>query len=236
MACSSTAALELISCRQKLLDSFKSGGDPSAVLTFQANLLASLHLSLRTRVDEPHYGHFDEIWDAAGLSDEGDETCRWRRLGFQSESPQYEFEESGLLGLKALARFATDHRSEFAAVRSSLPSLEVTHSCSQAIKAQLSRPEDRRCPIATVSSTITLALASHFDITSGISASPTTPAPFLLRFDEAHYLATEFFLRIWLESGAAVGDFERVATLTRSQISAALSGRWGEKAWYEVKQ
>lgn len=110
---------------QKLLDSFKSGGDPSAVLIFQANVLSSLHLSLKTCVDEPHYGLFDEIWDAAGLEEEGDETYRWRRLGFQSESPQYEFEEAGLLGLKALARFAMDHRTEFATVRSSLPAFDV---------------------------------------------------------------------------------------------------------------
>jgi engulfment/cell motility protein 1 len=32
-----------------------------------------------------------------------------------------------------------------------------------------------------------------------------------------HSLATQFFIRIWAESGAAFGDFSRVVALVRSQ-------------------
>lgn len=80
-----------------------------------------------------------------------------------------------------------------------------------------------------------LLLASHFSIDSGVSHSPTTPNPFLLRFYECHALATQFFIRIWGESGATGADFERVRTLTRSQITSVLGGQ-GEKTWFKVRQ
>ena len=41
--------------------------------------------------------------------------------------------------------------------------------------------------------------------------------PLLLEFYNVHSLATHFFLRMWAESGAAVGDFNRVVALVRSQ-------------------
>lgn len=103
------------------------------------------------------------------------------------------------------------------------------------MKEQLARPAERRCPIASASSSIALSLAAHFHITEGVSPSVTLPQPFLFRFYEVHALATQFFVRIWVESGATPGDFERVASLARSQIEAALRGRDGERAWLEVK-
>jgi hypothetical protein len=41
--------------------------------------------------------------------------------------------------------------------------------------------------------------------------------PFFLNFFKVHVLATNFFLQMWNESGAAVGDFTRVVALVRSQ-------------------
>ena len=41
--------------------------------------------------------------------------------------------------------------------------------------------------------------------------------PFFLDFYKVHTLATNFFLRMWNESGAAIGDFTRVVALVRSQ-------------------
>lgn len=100
---------------QKLLDQTK-GADLSALLSLQHQLLLSLHVALTTPIDEPHYHLFDEVWVAGELEDT-DETNRWRRLGFKTEAPQYEFEGAGLLGLKALKRFADDSQNEFAQVR-----------------------------------------------------------------------------------------------------------------------
>lgn len=100
---------------QKLLDGSK-GADSSLLLSLQASHLASLRLTLETPVAEEHYPVFDALWIASGLEDT-DESNRWRRFGFLSESPQYEFARPGLLGLKALRRFADDSQNEFSQVR-----------------------------------------------------------------------------------------------------------------------
>ena len=104
------------------------------------------------------------------------------------------------------------------------------------MREQLKRPSERRCPIASASSSIALSLAAHFNITEGVSPAPTLPLPFLFHFYECHALATLFFVRIWVESGATPGDFERVAALAKSQIAAALTGKEGERTWPEVRQ
>lgn len=74
-----------------------------------------LHQSLITPVDQEHYAYFDELWTASGLQDD-DPAHRWSRLGFKSESPQLEFDQTGVLGLKALVRFAEESQNEFATV------------------------------------------------------------------------------------------------------------------------
>lgn len=50
-------------------------------------------------------------------------------------------------------------------------------------------------------------------------ADATSPVfqPFFLNFYKVHALATNFFLQMWNESGAAIGDFTRVVALVRSQ-------------------
>lgn len=94
----------------------KRDEDLSDILSFQANLISSLHLSLTTRTFKAYYYLFDQIWDASSLPRSSDKNYRWQQLGFKSESPQLEFETTGLLGVKALARFAINHTSDFKAV------------------------------------------------------------------------------------------------------------------------
>lgn len=50
-----------------------------------------------------------------------------------------------------------------------------------------------------------------------LDSTSTTFQPFFLNFYKVHTLATQFFLRMWSESGAAFGDFTRVVALARSQ-------------------
>ncbi|GAA6003725.1 hypothetical protein JCM10207_003565 [Rhodosporidiobolus poonsookiae] len=195
-----------------------SGADLPTLLSLQTNLVAALHLALVSRVDTPTYGYFDEIWIASQLEDV-DENNRWRRLGFKTESPQFEFDATGVLGLKALAKYASDSQNEFAAT----------------LRDQQSRPESRRCPVSVVSNTITFLLSSHFDLLAGVPQTPTVPNPYLFRFFELHALVVSFFLRMWHESGATQADYERVATLTKSQISFVCAAG-GEKTWFKVRQ
>ncbi|BGO95483.1 hypothetical protein NBRC10512_007738 [Rhodotorula toruloides] len=204
----------------KLLDQTK-GADLSALLSLQHQLLLSLHVALTTPIDEPHYHLFDEVWVAGELEDT-DETNRWRRLGFKTEAPQYEFEGAGLLGLKALKRFAEDSQNEFA----------------QTLRDQLKRPEAQRLPLSTASTLVLRVLASYFEITSPPSSPPPTPSPYLFRLYELHALVVQFFARMWVESGATneEDEVERVAALTRGQAKYVLGGAGGEKSWFKVRQ
>ncbi|GAA5988208.1 hypothetical protein JCM11641_001613 [Rhodosporidiobolus odoratus] len=206
------------------------------LLTLQDALSASLHQQLLTPLSTSNYTYFDSIWIASGLEDT-DETLRWRRLGFRTESPQMEYEETGVLGLKMLARYAGEEENEFATT----------------ISDQLTRPSNRRCPIATVSSTALILLATHFDVLSPPPATPaTTPKPYLFRLPELHSLVVQFFLRMWSDSGASTamhagqgGDFERLTRLAASQVAFVLAsppsggagGAGGEgKSWSKVRQ
>lgn len=146
-----------------------------------------------------------------------------------------------MLGLKALARFAGEPTNEFGAVSSlfldSITSHKLIPPLLQSLLETLSRPADRRCPLSAVSTTVLSLLSSHFAIDSGVCPTPTKPNPFLLRFFECHALATQFFTRIWADSGATMGDFDRVKTLTASQIRSTLGGVAGEeKTWFRVRQ
>jgi hypothetical protein len=106
----------------------------------------------------------------------------------------------------------------------------------QVILEQLSRPAERRCPIARASNEIVELLSEHWMIfapacqpslirckarslvnVSSSDSTSTTYQPFFLNFYRVHALATHFFLRMWNESGSAAGDFSRIVALTRSQ-------------------
>jgi len=98
---------------------------------------------------------------------------------------------------------------------------------------QLSRPEEKRCPIGRASNEVVELLSEHwaiyapgcelvrcydrFYLNNGVDSTSTTFQPFFLDFIKVHALATHFFIRMWSESGAATGDFDRVVALVRSQ-------------------
>ncbi|KDE05624.1 hypothetical protein MVLG_03996 [Microbotryum lychnidis-dioicae p1A1 Lamole] len=208
-----------------LLDTWKEEAYIAAILGYQANVVAALHAQLVTPVDEAHYGLFDDIWTASG-SDENtvDEATKWQSLGFGTEEPQTEFKASGLLGLKTLLAFAFDRKNEFAST----------------LKNTLARPAPRRCPLAAVSTAVVLALANHFQISDDQQATrSTTLNPYVLQFNQCHALATRFSVRMWTELGATEADFERVATLMKSQIAHVLTidGSGGKeiKSWDRIR-
>ncbi|BGP17809.1 hypothetical protein JCM10213_001690 [Rhodosporidiobolus nylandii] len=206
-----------------------AGADIPTLLSLQSDLCSSLRLQLLTQIDTPHYRYFDALWIASGLEDT-DESNRWRRLGFRTESPQFEFDQTGLLGLKMLARYAGEETNEFAA----------------SIADQLTRPESRRCPISAASNTSLSLLATFFQLLTPPSAPPLSPNPYLFRFPELHALVTQFFLRMWVDSSATIEDYDRIAKLVASQIALVLgpsgpaavaeAGSGGEKSWFKVRQ
>jgi engulfment/cell motility protein 1 len=173
-------------------------------------------------VEPLHESALEYIWNCSKVQDGRDkdgEVLKWRKLGFSSENLVHEFQEVGELGLDCLRNFVADDPDLF----------------SKVILEQLSRPVDRRCPIARASNEIVELLAEHWVIFAPAYSTSTTYQPFFLNFYRVHALATQFFLRMWNESGSAAGDFSRIVALARSQVKVALQ-RENTKPWHEVER
>lgn len=196
----------------------------SCILDFQANMMRVTYRQKMTLVepdfDEVHNAALKYIWSNSKINEEsyGPDILKWRKLGFDSEDITQEFREVGLLGLQCLKHFVAKDPDYWAKV----------------VQEQLSRPEERRCPIAKASNEVADLLSEHWAIYAP-GYSSTTFKPFFLNFYKVHALATQFFLRMWNESGASRGDFPRLVALTRSQVKVALR-RENERPWHEVEQ
>ncbi|OCH96256.1 hypothetical protein OBBRIDRAFT_229080 [Obba rivulosa] len=198
----------------------------SCILDFQANLIRVTYRKKITLV-EPDVEPTQEvalnfIWACSKLKEDTDDnmiTRKWRKLGFDTEDMTQEFREVGSLGLDCLKYFVARDPEYWAKV----------------VQEQISRPEERRCPIAKASNEIVDLLSEHWAIYAPGYSTSTTFQPFFLNFQRVHTLATLFFLRMWNESGAARDDFPRMAALTRSQVKVALR-RENIRPWHEVEQ
>ncbi|KAJ4469589.1 ELMO/CED-12 family-domain-containing protein [Lentinula aciculospora] len=196
----------------------------SSILDFQANMLKVTYRKKSTPVnveDQPsHVADLNYIWNHSKLIQEVDENgqqLKWRKLGFDTEDIELEFNDVGILGLECLKRF-----------------VERDPDFSKMVLEQLSRPAERRCPIAKASNEVVELLSEHWAIFAPGYSTTTTFQPFFLDFYKVHALATNFFLRMWSESGAASGDFVRVVALVRSQVKVALHSE-NVRAWHEVE-
>jgi engulfment/cell motility protein 1 len=172
-------------------------------------------------IEDAHAAALKAIWECSKLEEEIDtngDPLRWRKLGFDTEDIIQEFSEVGVLGLECLKKF-----------------VESDPEFSKVILEQLSRGEERRCPIAKVSNEVVELLSEHWAIFAPGYSTSTTFQPFFLDFYRVHCLATHFFIRMWSESGAAAGDFTRVVALVRSQIKVALR-RENVRPWHDVEQ
>ncbi|KAK7056406.1 hypothetical protein VNI00_002960 [Paramarasmius palmivorus] len=228
-----TSELERLNVRRavvRLMSNHTMEDLTSCILDFQANMLRVMHRKKTTPVESEivagHKKDLDYIWSRSKLEEENDEEdlpLKWRKLGFDSEDIDYEFRDVGTLGLECLKRFV-QHDPDFSNVNSALIVVE-----------QLSRPEERRCPIAKASNEVVELLSEHWAIFAPGYSTSTTFQPFFLDFYKVHSLATHFFLRMWSESGAAFGDFTRVAALVRSQAKIALRSE-NSRQWHEVEQ
>ncbi|KDR80657.1 hypothetical protein GALMADRAFT_222250 [Galerina marginata CBS 339.88] len=196
----------------------------SCILDFQANVIRVTYRKKTTivdpDVDESHADALKSIWACSRLDEELDpsgQKLKWRKLGFETEDIVQEFSEVGVLGLECLKKF-----------------VESDPDFSKVILEQLSRPEERRCPIAKASNEVVELLSEHWAIFAPGYSTSTTFQRFFLDFPKVHSLATQFFIRMWSESGAATGDFTRVAALVRSQVKVALR-RENVRPWHEVE-
>ncbi|KAH9940806.1 ELMO/CED-12 family-domain-containing protein [Epithele typhae] len=198
----------------------------SCILDFQANMVRVTFRKKTTLVEpdfEPlHSSALQLIWEKSRLNEEREDAntfIKWRQIGFDSEDIGIEFREVGVLGLDCLKYFVEKDPDYWAKV----------------VQEQLSRPEERRCPIAKASNEVTDLLSEHWAIYAPGYSTSTTFQPFFLNFPKVHSLALHFFLRMWNESASSTGDFPRLVALTRSQVKVALK-RENIRPWHEVEQ
>ena len=136
---------------------------------------------------------------------------RWRRVGFDTEMPGPEFEETGFLGMMDLTDFVMKNEDQF----------------RKLVLEQSTKLSELRCPIAKASLAVTLVLYEHFEIDKvesddskyAVLESRTNFEkafkPLLLHWSRLHTAGLNAFLRLWRATGAEVEDFERVAELVR---------------------
>ncbi|KAI0741714.1 ELMO/CED-12 family-domain-containing protein [Daedaleopsis nitida] len=223
------AELERLNVRKaviRLMSSHTIEDLTSCILDFQANMVRVTFRKKTTLVEpdfEPlHSAALQFIWEQSKLQEDREDPVtliKWRKLGFETEDIGHEFREVGVLGLDCLKFFVEKDPDYWA---------KVVHE-------QLSRPEERRCPIAKASNEVTDLLSEHWAIYAPGYSTSTTFQPFFLNFYKVHSLALQFFLRMWNESGSSAGDFPRLVALTRSQVKVALK-RENIRPWHEVEQ
>lgn len=145
---------------------------------------------------------------------------KWRRLGFETESPAWEFDETGYLGMMDLVDYARRNEDTY----------------QKSIMEQAVQPPEQRCPIARASLSVTLILYEHFEIDESADFDmssrndreqrPFPPnatvdqlyRPLLLQWGRLHTAALHAFFRLWKASGAQQSDFYKVEDVIRVTV------------------
>ncbi|KAJ5159232.1 Engulfment/cell motility ELMO [Penicillium coprophilum] len=162
-------------------------------------------------------------------AENGDDTRRsrrhhpekWRRLGFETESPAGEFYEVGFLGMMDLADYVRSHGDEF-------QNMLLEHS---------TKPSRQRCPIARASLAVTSILYEHFEVEKSdmddtktylISESRTgfekLFQPLLLHWTRLHVAGLQAFFRLWKATAAEEEDLDKLIELVRILIESVVGG------------
>lgn len=144
---------------------------------------------------------------------------KWRRLGFETESPASEFHTAGFLGMMDLTDYVRKNEDGF----------------QKMLLEQSTKPLHERCPVARSSLAVTLMLYEHFqvdradleDIKSqqvieNIKANDKIFRPLLLQWSRLHTAGLHAFFRMWKATGADRDDFEKVAELVRILIEQVI--------------
>ncbi|AEO53168.1 hypothetical protein MYCTH_2294147 [Thermothelomyces thermophilus ATCC 42464] len=197
--------------------------------------LKGLHLA-----SAPDRRHVNGV--AAGLAaEEGDASRKgsrkhnpekWRRLGFETESPAAEFETAGFLGMMDLTDYVRKNEDGF----------------QKLLLEQSTRPLSERCPVAKASLAVTMILYDHFEVdksdnedirvylTLGDAKSHDKLfRPLLLQWSRLHTAGLHAFFRLWKSTGARRDDFDKVAELVRVLVEQVVGQASRTKDVLEVE-
>lgn len=146
---------------------------------------------------------------------------KWRRLGFDSENPQWEFADMGFLGLMDLITYVQEHSIEF----------------QKLLLEQSTRPFKERYPVAKASLAISAILYEHFEVSKSEGEDSKNYLalesrsdyervfkPLLLHWSRLHVAGLRIFFLLWRFTGAEAEDFPKVVELVRILIESVVSG------------
>ena len=157
---------------------------------------------------------------------------KWRRLGFDTESPAWEFEEVGFLGMMDLTDYVKKNEDGF----------------QKFLLEQSTKPVEQRCPIARASLAVTTILYEHFEIDKSDledaksylalesrSSFDKVFKPLILQWPRLHTSGLQAFFRLWKATGAELEDFTKVMELVRILLEAVVGGASRTKDVQEVE-
>lgn len=174
-------------------------------------------------------------------AENGDDTRRskrhqpdkWRRLGFESESPAAEFHEVGFLGMMDLADYVRSHQDEF----------------QKMLLEQSTKPARQRCPIARASLAVTSILYEHFEVDkSEMDESKNYMMlesrsnfdklfkPLLLHWTRLHVAGLQAFFRLWKATAAESEDLDKLVELVRILIESVVGGAGRTKDVQDIEE
>lgn len=146
---------------------------------------------------------------------------KWRRLGFESEHPAWEFEETGYLGMMDLTDYVKKHEDSF----------------QKLLLEQSTQRWEQRCPIARASLAVTAMLYEHFDMEKAdVDDAKFHLAfesrmnydkvfkPLILQWSVLHTEGLHAFFRLWKTTGAELEDFHKIADLLRILLESVVGG------------
>ncbi|KAF4955504.1 hypothetical protein FGADI_4477 [Fusarium gaditjirri] len=157
---------------------------------------------------------------------------KWRRLGFETESPAQEFDMTGFLGMMDLTDYVRRNEDGF----------------QKLLLEQAGKPAPERCPVARASFAVTMILYDHFDVDKtdldDVRGYQLLEAkdhdrlfrPLLLQWSRLHTAGLYAFFRVWKLTCAEQGDFEKVVELVRILIDCVVGGATRTKDVAEVEE
>ncbi|RYP49787.1 hypothetical protein DL768_004574 [Monosporascus sp. mg162] len=177
-------------------------------------------------------GRVEELQESGKKSSRKHNPEKWRRLGFETESPASEFDQAGFLGMMDLTDFVRKNEDAF----------------QKLLLEQSTKPMQERCPIARASLAVTLILYDHFECDkTGIedlrgyqlSDGKQTDKlfrPLLLQWSRLHTAGLYAFFRLWRATGAEQWDFDKVADLVRILVDQVIGQAGRAKDVVEVEE
>ncbi|KAK5722640.1 hypothetical protein LTR15_005872 [Elasticomyces elasticus] len=181
--------------------------------------LKTIHLLSRVSTQPPTPS--DPNGETNGKDSKRHHPEKWRRLGFETESPAWEFDETGYLGMMDLVNYARGNEDAY----------------QKTLMEQSVHPREQRCPMARASLSVTLILYEHFEIDDAseteayggghvrsISARGRLDGqanvdklyrPLLLQWGRLHTAALNAFMRMWKAAGAETEDFFKIEEVVR---------------------